>query len=174
MISRFTFYVSRHRIIQRFLARFALLFVFQAALGQFAQGFDGLGGVQVLGAGIDAVEDGMAAVDAITLHHIFQALGGDGVARVQHPQEGFQQGVGADVLLVQGDDLAGGVAGPAHDAGFGVVESFHFGRADAEFLVWSMGRGHKPGFDPQILLPEAGAIHHQVLDDGQIGQRPDR
>ena len=87
-----------------------------------AQRFDGLGGIEPLGAGVDAVENGVAAGDAVPAGDVLQPFAGNGVARIHDAHEVLEQGVRADVLLGHAHDCAGRVASAAHDAVFGVVQ----------------------------------------------------
>ena len=56
-------------------------------LGQLAQRFNSLGRVERLGAGINAVENRMAAINTVTAGNVRQPLGRSRIAWIQYAQE---------------------------------------------------------------------------------------
>src|SRR5262249_25782716 len=84
---------------------------------------DGLGRVEVLGAGLGAVHDGVAAVEAERILEVVEALPGGLVAAVFEPAIGLKQRGGSEeTLAVPPIARAGGRAARAQDALVEAVE----------------------------------------------------
>src|SRR5579883_2889857 len=78
---------------------------------------DRLGGVEVLGAGLGAVHDGVAAIEAERVLELVETVAGRLVAAVGDPAEGLQQDGRAEIALgVPPVARAGGRAAGAEDA----------------------------------------------------------
>src|SRR5258708_17539693 len=73
---------------------------------------DGLGGIEILGAGLGAIHDGMAAIQAKRILEIVEALAGGLIAAVDDPAIGRQQRRGSEISIAV-PPIAGAAGGTA-------------------------------------------------------------
>src|SRR5215208_2195675 len=134
---------------------------------------DGVRRLDPLGANLRAIEDRMAAPDAVLVADDAQALAGRVVAGVADEAVGLRERGGADVVLVRAEDGAGGVAEAALDAAGELLQVEHRLVGDDEFLLRGrlVGIVDDEGLDRLLLAPELAHVHDEVLDDGVVGHR---
>src|SRR6516164_1399533 len=118
---------------------------------------DGLGGVQALRAGLGAVHDGVAAVEAERILEIVEAQSGRLVAAVLEPAVRLKQRGGAEeTLAVPPIARAGGRAARAQDALVEAVELLPVIMALPPLLLRRRRGGLQPRLDRGMLGIEVG------------------
>src|SRR5499426_1236848 len=135
---------------------------------------NGLGGVEALRAGLGAVYDGVAALEAEWILEVVETLAGRLVAGVLDPAVGLQpRGRAQEALAVPPVARAGGRAAGAQDA---LVEAIEFQAvlvALLPFLLRGRRGGPQPRLDRSVLGVEVGEVGHQVLHHRLVRQRID-
>src|SRR6266851_10342164 len=113
---------------------------------------DGLGGVEALRAGLGAVHDGVAAVEAERILEIVEALSGRLIPTVLEPAVGLKQRSGPEeTLAVPPIARAGGRAARAQDAFVEAVELLTVLVALLPLLLRRRRGGLQPRLDRGVL-----------------------
>src|SRR6266536_4341975 len=131
---------------------------------------DGLGRIEALRAGLGAVHDGVAAVEAERVLEIVEALPGRLVAAVLEPAVGLKQRGGSEeTLAVPPIARAGGRAARTQDALVEAVELLAIFVALLPLLLRRRRSGPQPRLDRGVLGIEVGQIGHQVFYNRHMG-----
>src|SRR5690606_12385497 len=131
-----------------------------------------LGGIEPLRAGLRAVHDGVAAVEAERVFQIVEPFSGGLVARIDEPAVGLQQDCRAEIAVtVPPVARAGRGAAGTQDAFIQPIELFTILVALQPFLCGFWRNSVQPRLDRGVLGVEVGQIRHKVFDYRHVRQR---
>jgi hypothetical protein len=135
---------------------------------------DGQAGIEALRAGLGAVHDGVAAIEAERVLELVEPLAGPLIARIGDPAVGLQQYGGAQITVAV-PPVAGARRGAreTQDALVEPVQFLAFGRRLQPLAVWRVRVRLEPGLDRGQLRVGVVQVRNQILDDVQMRQRID-
>src|SRR5690348_4261332 len=134
-----------------------------------------LAGVQSLGAGAGAVENGVTAVESEWVFEIVQPFAGRLVAGVCEPTPGLEEGGGPqEAITVPPVARAARRAAETENAFVITVKTTPLLRRLQPLLLGDRCSGMKPRLDHFVLREHMGQVRDEVLHDHQIGERINR
>lgn len=130
--------------------------------------------IQVLGADLGAVHNGMASVELEGIVQLCQSLVSGSIAGVLDPAVGLHEDGRTEVLVrVPPVTGAGGGAAGAQDA---LVHAVQFGPVLSSLEVFGLAfllffPGLQPGFNGTVLFVEVAHVRDQILHNVHVWQR---